>query len=356
MSAEQNPVDVSREGIEERAVQPFQLKQPLFRIPLIFNFGSGAGRILSQIDTSKFNGWKVAVNNSERDLELLEEVNQRICTGEDRSGSGMNLEKARKDFQHDANKIPTVVRERCEKAKIDIPDIIPIIATLGHGFGSGSLPEAAKLLKQKFPKSVLFVFAVTPFSFQGGPITERAKMSLRACRDYGITTTPISNQSASKKLNLAPQTLALSKIYHAIKNEISDLLSSLFDALTAKSGIVESMDRNDLARIWAGESSLIMKASYGSIGSISPKSIEDAEKHLFVDMNYGNPGRNEPLSTATYIIDGPGEITIGQLESINRILVEKYQSSLEMFKPLIVQRKRDWANFILIRGRVSLQI
>jgi cell division GTPase FtsZ len=333
--------------------ESFKRTQPLFRIPVIFGLGSGGGRILSQVRTSAFGAQRVAINNSERDLALLRRVDEKLCVGEDRSGSGMDLEKGRMDFLHDEQRLVKIVSEQCKKKKLTEPDIIPIIASLGHGFGSAALPEATRLLKQSFPSAVLFAFAITPFDFQGEGIKDRARESLRRCRKGSITTTPISNQAACEKIGLDPKTLPLVKLYGRINDDLSELLTALFEALTAKGGVVESLDRNDLRRIWTGVSSLIMMARYPTISAIGPMSIADAERRLYLKMDY-EP--SEQPSTVTYVIDGPGDVTVNQLTEINALLVEKYKASLDLLKPLIVQRKKPHANLMLIRGNVNLDL
>jgi cell division GTPase FtsZ len=305
------------------------------------------------MNTSAFGAHRVAINNSERDLALLRRVDEKLCVGEDRAGSGMDLEKGRTDFLHDEQRLTEIVTEQCGKKKISEPDIIPVIASLGHGFGSASLPEACRALRQQFPSVILFAFAITPFDFQGEGIKERARVSLRRCRENKITTTPISNQAASEKVGLDPKTLPLMKLYGRINEDLSGLLTALFDALTAKGTIIESIDRNDLRRIWSGVSSLIMRAKYPSISAIGPRSIDDAERNLFLNVKY--EASDQP-STVTYIIDGPGDITVQQLADINMLLVQKYKASLDLLKPLIVQRKRPYVNLLVIRGGVNLAI
>jgi cell division GTPase FtsZ len=323
-------------------------KETLFNIPVVVAVGSGGGRILSSLNTKSFNGYKIAVNNSVRDLALLKNVDSKICVGNDQGGSGMSVEKGRRDFLQGASQVLRVMKTQCRTK----PDIIPVIATLGHGFASGSIPEMLRILKRTYPDSVTLAWCITPFDLQGNEIRGRAYESLRKCREVGATITPISNQVAINKLGLS-QRMPLGQLYQTINREITDILSDLFEAFTTTEGVIESLDRNDLKQIWVGESALISRVTYPDASSINGGSLKDAEQRLLVDVNYLE-GAEQP--TATYIIDGPGEITVDQMTELSNSLIADYKADMTYFKPLIIQRKRQNTSFILIRGKMRLGI
>ena len=47
------------------------IKKKLFNAPVVLSFGSGAGKIISKIETPQ-RVYKIAVNSSERDLEMID--------------------------------------------------------------------------------------------------------------------------------------------------------------------------------------------------------------------------------------------------------------------------------------------
>jgi len=329
-------------------------RQPLFRIPVVFSLGSGGGRILSNIDTDLYGAWKVAVNNSERDLALLgDAVDLKVCCG-DGSGSGMDMEKGLSDFLQISDFLVEVVDVGCKDRRFEEPDVIPIIATLGHGFGGGSAPECAKILQEEFPHSIIMAWVITPFYFEGKHVGDRAKESMKNFKDKGIPIIPISNTVAAKRLSLEASNLPLMKVFNAINLRISDIMNSLFIALSAEEGIVESLDRNDLRRIWQPECLTIGSVKYDSVRAISFSSLADVEKSLFIEFG-AQMSKPKDVPT-TYIIDGNGEVLLKQLTDINTILEKEYGADMSTLKPLILQRKQDKTTFMVIRGGLALGV
>lgn len=210
-----------------------------------------------------------------------------------------------------------------------------------------------KLLKGEFPNSVIIGWVITPFDFQGAEIKERAYGSIRACIENKSTITPVSNQVAARRLGLNQENASLSGLYTAINKELSGIMTALFNAFTATEGVIESMDRNDLRRIWVGDSVLISHVTYPSASSIGPSTLQDSENRLLVDVEYGE-GPEKP--TVTYIVDGPGELSVKQMGELSTNLVSTYKSDMSYFKPLIIQRPKKDTSFLLVRGRMKLNL
>lgn len=276
-------------------------------------------------------------------------VNSTVCVGADHSGSGMDAEKGRKDFLADASRLVDVLGKIYKE---EPPDVIPIVATLGHGFASGSFPECLSLVKGNYPDAVVLAWAITPFTFQGNDVRNRSLDSIRNCVHLGHTVTPLSNQIAYERLGLNT-TMSVNKLYEYINTEITNVLASTFSSLTTDEGVIESMDRNDLKKIWTGECSLIGVAQYPDLSNISEQSLKDAEEHMLLNIHYTS-GDLQP--TATYIADGPGEFTISQMQTIANLLATKYKANMKYFKPLIINRPREVATFTLIRGNMRLSV
>jgi cell division GTPase FtsZ len=327
-------------------------RAPLFSIPAIIALGSGAGRILSRISTARYGACKIAVNNSDRDIGLLRYVNRRLLVGENTGGSGMDVDKGRQDFLKGAGKMVALIQQACRDRLIEQPDLIPVIATLGHGFGSGSYPEALNLLRDSFPRSLVMAFAVTPFHFQGPEIRKRARASLQSCLDLGIPVTPIGNQVASVRMGIDPRKLGYNATYMRINAVLADLLSSLFSALSAEEGVVESLDRNDLRQMWQPESVLVGHATYTIHTAVGANSPADAEANMFVEVEHTKTPKS--VYPTTYIIDTGGHVTISQISSLNDRLGSTYHADWSKLKPLIIERDRPDTKFILIRGGVEL--
>ena len=330
-----------------------QRKQPLFRTPVIISLGSGAGRILSHIKTEST---KIAVNNSERDLRILRGVNRRLVVGDNHGGSGMNVDKGRADFNSGATKLVQLIQRASDDQGYKEIDLLPIIATLGHGFGSGSLPEALKVLRSRFPKSVLMAVAITPFHHQGVAIRERAMSALRLCKQENMAVTPISNQIAADRLNIEPQKLSYNDTYVSINEAITSLLSSLINAMSAEEGVVESIDRNDLKRIWQPPSVLIGEAKYDMETALGIQSPHDAVKKIFAERVVAATGKPTKTYPTIFIIDTGGKVSMAQVSSITETLTSEYHADTETLKPLIIERERIDTRFILIRGGVELNV
>jgi cell division GTPase FtsZ len=267
----------------------------------------------------------------------------------------MDVEKGRNDFILGATRVVQEIRKAAERRHFKEIDLIAVIATLGHGFASGAYPEAMKLLRSEFPDTIIMSFAVTPFHFQGPEIRNRALEALKICKREGVAVTPISNQVAGQKLGTDPRKLGYMEAYTKINEQISRLLSSLFSAMCAEDGVVESLDRNDLKRIWQPESVLIGQATYPIPTAIGQSSPSDAERTIFAEIR-GRGGKAVASYPTTYIIDTSGHVSTSQIAALNEELTTNYLADWGLLKPLIIERERSNTEFMLIRGGVDLGV
>src|SRR4030066_1905479 len=114
------------------------IRKKLFNAPVVLAFGSGAGKILSKMPLSS-EFYKVAVNSSERDLSMIESKVDLLIRCGSGMGSGMSPEQGRKDLDGKLSHLFGRIDEVRKETKVKDIDLIPLIATLGHGFGTGSL-------------------------------------------------------------------------------------------------------------------------------------------------------------------------------------------------------------------------
>lgn len=321
----------------------------LLTIPVIFSLGSGGGRILAKINVSKIGAVKIAINSSKRDLMQIEsQIDVPVPCG-DLGGSGMRPEKGREDYLEVADGIPYMVEKACKLYGCEDPDVIVTIASLGHGFGSGSLPEHVKVIKENFPNTVQLVFAVTPFYFEGEAPLIRAYNSLKETVKH-VTVFPISNQIASLKLGVDPQRIRLNDVYYVVNSRIAETLDTLFEALTASQGVRMGMDRSDLRNMMQGEIGAIGMAKYPTLANLTAdRLLQDLSTSIYARLAIGPEG-----AYGTYIIDSCEEVPLALLNELSRLLILKWGFKTQFLKPLIVERERPGVSVLTMMTNIVL--
>jgi len=341
-------------------------KPPLFSIPTVFALGSGGGRILAGVEVPE-TCWRIAVNSSQRDLDLIaDNVNLTVPCG-DGSGSQMNPRRGRQDVEEVLDFLVEAVNYSCEAFDFDIPDLIPVIATFGHGFGSGALEPVLRKLKKSFPRSVLMPFVVTPFKAEGSGIMRRAFNSLESVSKR-FTCFPASNEVMSRNLKIDVKSLAISRVYNEINAEIQKTLSILFGSLTVREGVIQSFDRSDLFKIVDGELGTISMGRFKRAEDITIAKLKRVERREWLDtapmkreekpieterrrkLLWKKRREEEKVSTkpkrrrrklkATYIIDGTGKFTVKQLSDTNTYLKKVRNVDIKWLKPIIIERSK----------------
>ncbi|RLF14943.1 MAG: hypothetical protein DRJ97_05280 [Thermoprotei archaeon] len=322
----------------------------LFAMPVVFSLGSGGGRILAGVDVSRVGAIKVAVNSSLRDLKQIEDHVDVIIKCGDGGGSGMKPEKGREDYLGIADDIPGIVEKACEIYGCEEPDVIVTIASLGHGFGSGSLPEHARLIKERFPNAVHLIFGITPFYFEGDSAIIRAYNSLKETVKHN-TVFLLSNQIASVKARTDPMKLKLSEVYNNINERISHMLTNFFEALTTTEGVMMGLDRADLKNVIQGEIGGMGMVKYPSLEGLSAeKLLNDVMATIYMKPIVEGPGIR-----GTYILDSKDSVPISLLNSLNTILITKWLFKTDSFKPLVIERRKEFTSFILLMAGMSLK-
>lgn len=322
----------------------------LFAMPVIFSLGSGGGRVLAGVDVSRVGAIKVAINSSLRDLRQIEDRVDVVVSCGDGGGSGMRPEKGREDYLDVADEVPAIVEKACEAYGCEEPDVIVTIASLGHGFGSGSLPEHAKLIKERFPSAVHLIFGITPFYFEGDAAIVRAYNSLKETVKHN-TVFLLSNQIASVKARTDPSKLKLVEVYNSINERISSMLTLFFEALTTTEGVMMGLDRSDLKSVIQGEIGGMGMAKYPSLeGLTAERLLSDAMSTVYM-----KPVVEAPGIRGTYILDSKDNVPVALLRELNALLITRWLFRTETFKPLVIERRRESTSFILLMAGMSLR-
>ncbi|MCX8204763.1 MAG: hypothetical protein N3H31_03845 [Candidatus Nezhaarchaeota archaeon] len=320
---------------------------PLLNVPIIFGLGSGGGRVLARLSVPKVGAIKVAINSSARDLKQIEGSVDLVVPCGDLGGSGMEPEKGREDYLEVAGMVPRLVEEACRVYGCTEPDVIVTVASLGHGFGSGSLPEHLRVIKESFPKAIQLVFAVTPFHFEGWDPLVRAFNSLKVAIKHA-TVFPLSNHIASLKLGGDLHKVGLDDVYSIINSRIAETLSTLFDAFTALEGVKMGMDRSDLRNIMRGELGAVGVAKYSSASNLTVERVlQDLASSIYVRLAAGPDGLY-----GTYIIDSGSPIPLALLNELSRELVLKWSFKSQFLKPLIIERPRQGVSILAIMTNI----
>jgi len=256
--------------------------------------------------------------------------------------------------------IPQVIDDACDVLGVkEAPDLIPIISTFGFGFGTGATYPALDKINERYPDSMFLLFVVTPFNLEGVATVERAARELKAISER-YTTFVISNETVARRFGIDERRLGIDRVYGDINKTIERVISVLINGLTASEGISSSFDRSDLSKVLTGQTATLTLASFPRAESLSLTKIKELERKEWFET-VKRPERPErrverlPLS-ATFIFDGSGDLSLGQISDINNYLFSQYLVDTGKLKPLIIKREKDTADFLLIKSGFELKV
>jgi len=323
------------------------IKKKLFNAPVVLSFGSGAGKILSQIETPP-NVYKIAVNSSERDLQLIDkQVDETVVCGQG-IGSGMNPTQGREDLYAGLKKIYGLIEDACDEAKAPDIDLIPFIVSLGHGFGTGSLTSVTGEFQRKYKNSIIMPFVVTPFTFEGEEVVKRAYNSLKEAT--GISPCfVISNEevgSVYKDVGVA---------YDKINGLIGDSISVILKSFSATEGILQTIDRNDFSKFCIRDLATIRHMKIKSAKELTFDDIKDniGKRWLKIDAKAFKPVSKLNVS---YILDGKGPFAPKVLAELQDNITKKDYINKEYIKPLLIERKKaKYCDFVWMESGFKLK-
>ena len=322
------------------------IRKQLFNAPFIISLGSGAGKILSNIPLSD-KYYKIAVNSSSKDLEMIESKVDAIlsCGG---NGSGMSPEQGSKDMKASLKKLKHLLGEVLEETKTTSVDVIPVIISLGHGFGSGSSYLALDALKEEYKDSLIIPFVVTPFTWEGEGVIKRAYESLKDLTEL-TTCVIISNEEVG---NLYKH---IGSSYDRINIMLGEVISDFLQAMSATDGIIQTVDKSDLRKMLSGELATMRYAKLRNANEVTVRMIkEDMEKRfLKVEFKHFKPA--PPKLHVFYCIDGKGPLNPKNLGEIQEYIASREYVNQDELKPLLIERKRGkGCNFLWLESGYKL--
>jgi cell division GTPase FtsZ len=324
-----------------------RIKQKLFNAPLVLSFGSGAGKILSKVSLSD-ECYKVAVNSSERDLSMIEnKVDVVVCCGSGR-GSAMEPEQGRKDLSTRLSALFSRIDEIRKETKAKDIDLLPVIFSLGHGFGSGSLELALSSLQARYKNTLLLPFVITPFTWEGVAVIRRAYEALsKGCKIN--TCFVISNEQVGAGCK------DISASYDKINSHIGNLVSIVVKAFSAADGLLQTVDKSDLTSFLSGDLATVRHLRMKSADDLGIETLRHGLGDRWLKVVYKTFKPAPPKLKVFYILDGRGSFSILSLEAIQQYLADKECVDKDKLKPLLIQRNKD-CDFVWMESGFALAL
>ena len=323
------------------------IKKKLFNAPFVISLGSGAGKILSNIASSDLY-YKIAVNSSDKDLHMIKSKVDEIIICGNGNGSGMDPQRGQEDLHKRSRQIFKLIDSVCEETGTEEIDMIPIIATLGHGFGSGSLPELISSLKKKYSNSLIIPFVVTPFNWEGNAVIQRAYDSLTALE---VTPVVVSNEEVGTIFT------DIGTSYDKINTLLGNLIQAIIQALTATDGVLQTVDKNDFSKFLQGDMATMRYMKLKNAEELTVDLIlKKLDKRWFkTDMKKFSFGQMPEKLNVFYILDGKGPFSPKVLGEISEYLSKRDFVNQDNIKPLLIERKTKGCNFVWLESGFTLK-
>lgn len=306
------------------------IKKKLFNAPAILSFGSGAGKILSKIETPA-GVYKIAINSSQRDLHMIDKLVDEIVPCGSGNGSGMDPNQGMLDLREDIKKVYKAVDDACFEAKAGDIDLLPLLVSLGHGFGSGSFATAVNSLQKRYKNALLVPFAITPFTWEGEKAIKRA---FQALQDAESPCFVISNEEVGQQYK------DIGSSYSTINSLVGDAISVLLRAFVATEGILQTIDKNDFTKFFTKDLATIRHMKIKSANDLSFADVKEGigKRWLKVETKVFKPA--PPKLNISYILDGKGPFSPKVLAEIYENATKKDYINKDYIKPLLIERKK----------------
>jgi cell division protein FtsZ len=205
-------------GAMDQTIRTEQLMEVLERGMMnpkigVVGLGGAGNNIVNNIyDSCKGNVQIIAINTDEKALQGIK-AHKKLLIGKDvTQGKG-------------ANGFPEVGEYCAECAKDAIKDsmkdrdVVFIIAGMGGGTGTGTAPVVARIAKEL--RTITFVIAINPFSFEGGR-REKAKEGLIKLKEVAETTVVVDND----KLLAMADNMPIGKAFAIIDRNVVKIIDS----------------------------------------------------------------------------------------------------------------------------------
>lgn len=308
------------------------------RIPFIIGAGSGGSRIVSRIAIPGAQPALIGINSSWKDLDALGNI-VKVRAG-DGDGSGMDPKKGERDYLGSRQQLFEAIERVLEGKKIpkESVDLIPVIISAGHGFGTGAGPRLVEDLKKMFPRTPILAFVTLPFSFEGELTMKRAMDCLkRVCEQTG--SVPISNQYVASLLGPEESIkVVLAKVNAYIAASISTLIS-----IAAAETVLSGIDRTDIAKVIGRGVVYLFTRSFKQ-GEPTEK-LYDSDSMLF-DVRPSDVRRPARMLA---LIQSP-KITVGLAEEVKSLAESKLNVSVVEFKQALLSGTESTRIGVVVSG------
>ncbi|MEM1808915.1 MAG: hypothetical protein QXL31_05965 [Thermosphaera sp.] len=217
-------------------------------------------------------------------------------------------------------------------------DVIPVIISAGHGFGTGSGPRIVEDLKKMFRRTPILAFITLPFAFEGELTMRKAVDCLRKVSEL-TGTIPISNQHVASLLGPEESIkVVLAKVNAYIAAAISTIIS-IATAETVLSGI----DRTDIAKVVDRGVIYLFTRSF--------KQGEPVEKLYNSDsmLFEARPSDVRRPARMLALIQSP-KITVGIAEEVKSLAESKLNVSVVEFKQALLAGAESTRIGVVVSG------
>lgn len=165
MSENQEKVDAKKASAQSSMVEDDRL----LKLAVIGTGNCGGQMVNAACETLGIDG--VAINGSQKDLDLITCPKVVKIPVGDGKGTGKDRDKAKDFFLADSG----IVLDPKFIKVVEKHDVIVIVTSTGGGFGSGSSTELLELLQGMYENKIFIVAGVLPFQDEGTAAFEHTK-------------------------------------------------------------------------------------------------------------------------------------------------------------------------------------
>jgi cell division protein FtsZ len=269
----------------------------------------GAGvNILAQIHHKTSSVEFIAMDSAKNSLQA-DFLTHTVKLGDDPKslGCGANPEKGRQAALQSSHQILDCFQNT---------DMIILVAGLGGGVGSGSLPVIAKIARQVC--SVVVCFTVMPFPFEGKKRTQYAQETYNHLQEEQVVIVMLSNKRVLQ--HFSPRT-SLVQILSEVGLQLTALINNFIGIIMSPSLI--NIDFSDMRTIFSGGGRMYIGSSSGS--NETEIKIEQALKNEILELfDFSQANRS------ILLIEAGSEFNLGALYDIGESLEGKSDNDVEL--------------------------
>ncbi|MEM4187405.1 MAG: hypothetical protein QW801_09075 [Candidatus Caldarchaeum sp.] len=237
--------------------------RPTITIPIVYGVGSGGSRLAATLVHGRGPGGRWTA-------QKLSGV-EAVCI----SSSRMDIEQL-KGYQ--------------QRGLYVIGDLVPVIATLGFGCGSGAGPALLEDLVKKYPNSCVLGIFTLPFAWEGDETRRRAVKALQqACKHAPVI--PASNSYLIRDFMDTDFTKALNTANERIVKPLNTVLRAMSNPKA-----ITVIDSSDLRRILKPAPVIAMTYTLPT-----PAEIQNLSQHDSSMLSPIAKGLNKISSEKTYV-------------------------------------------------------